>query len=161
MDSSGMQHFVRADNSCISSGHAQSGMLGYGPAGHNSRTFYDRKACIICHFIWHIAPFLAFFSLNDKIITTFILFYFLSLITSPNYFPPYKTITQTKFSIKLMLKNTKFMQNGHLQPIGMEVLQDGLRIQDSDLIFVAVKDPSDIRLFVLSSDGSEKMYFWF
>lgn len=52
-------------------------------------------------------------------------------------------------------------QNGHLQPSGMEVLQNRLRLQHSDLVFVAVKDPSDIRLLVLSSDGSEKMHFWF
>ncbi|KAI8546021.1 hypothetical protein RHMOL_Rhmol07G0083300 [Rhododendron molle] len=52
-------------------------------------------------------------------------------------------------------------QNGHLQPIGMEVLQNRLRLQDSDLVFIAVKDPSDIWLFVLSSYGSEQMYFWF
>ncbi|KAI8532723.1 hypothetical protein RHMOL_Rhmol11G0235600 [Rhododendron molle] len=52
-------------------------------------------------------------------------------------------------------------QNGHLQPIGMEILQNRLRLQDSDLVFVAIKDSSDIRLLVLSSDGYEKMYFWF
>lgn len=28
-----MHHFVGADNSCISWGHAQSGELGYGPLG--------------------------------------------------------------------------------------------------------------------------------
>ncbi|KAF7132190.1 hypothetical protein RHSIM_Rhsim09G0155200 [Rhododendron simsii] len=52
-------------------------------------------------------------------------------------------------------------QNGHLQPIGMEVLQNRLRLQDSDLVFVAIKNPSEIRLLVLSSDRSEKMCFWF
>ncbi|KAG5543081.1 hypothetical protein RHGRI_015983 [Rhododendron griersonianum] len=36
MDSGGMHHFVGADNSCISWGHAQSGELGYGPAGQKS-----------------------------------------------------------------------------------------------------------------------------
>lgn len=36
MDSGGMHHFVGADNSCISWGHAQYGELGYGPAGQKS-----------------------------------------------------------------------------------------------------------------------------
>ncbi|XP_058201477.1 uncharacterized protein LOC131316194 [Rhododendron vialii] len=52
-------------------------------------------------------------------------------------------------------------QNGHLQPIVMEILPNKLRLQDSDMVFVAVKDPSDILLLVLSSNGSEKMYCWF
>lgn len=33
MDSGNMHHFVGADNSCISWGHAQYGELGYGPNG--------------------------------------------------------------------------------------------------------------------------------
>lgn len=36
MDSGGMHHFVGADNSCISWGHAQYGELGYGPTGQKS-----------------------------------------------------------------------------------------------------------------------------
>ncbi|KAJ4840317.1 hypothetical protein Tsubulata_036838 [Turnera subulata] len=36
MDSGGMHHFVGADNSCISWGHAQHGELGYGPNGQKS-----------------------------------------------------------------------------------------------------------------------------
>ncbi|XP_027149003.1 protein RCC2 homolog [Coffea eugenioides] len=36
MDSGGMHHFVGADRSCISWGHAQSGELGYGPEGQKS-----------------------------------------------------------------------------------------------------------------------------
>ncbi|XP_052201624.1 uncharacterized protein LOC127807642 [Diospyros lotus] len=36
MDSGSMHHFVGADNSCISWGHAQSGELGYGPDGQKS-----------------------------------------------------------------------------------------------------------------------------
>ncbi|WCJ35135.1 Regulator of chromosome condensation (RCC1) family protein [Euphorbia peplus] len=36
MDSGSMHHFVGADNSCISWGHAQYGELGYGPAGQKS-----------------------------------------------------------------------------------------------------------------------------
>lgn len=33
MDSGNMHHFVGADSSCISWGHAQYGELGYGPNG--------------------------------------------------------------------------------------------------------------------------------
>jgi len=33
MDSGNMHHFVGADSSCISWGHAQNGELGYGPSG--------------------------------------------------------------------------------------------------------------------------------
>ncbi|KAM5565061.1 protein RCC2 [Rosa sericea] len=36
MDSGGMHHFVGADSSCISWGHAQYGELGYGPNGQKS-----------------------------------------------------------------------------------------------------------------------------
>ncbi|GJV68418.1 protein RCC2 [Tanacetum coccineum] len=36
MDSGSMHHFVGADSSCISWGHAQSGELGYGPHGQKS-----------------------------------------------------------------------------------------------------------------------------
>ncbi|CAM8915943.1 unnamed protein product [Rhodiola kirilowii] len=36
MDSGSMHHFVGADNSCISWGHAQYGELGYGPQGQKS-----------------------------------------------------------------------------------------------------------------------------
>ncbi|CAK9317290.1 unnamed protein product [Citrullus colocynthis] len=36
MDSGNMHHFVGADNSCISWGHAQYGELGYGPMGQKS-----------------------------------------------------------------------------------------------------------------------------
>uniref|UniRef100_A0A2P2LUK6 Protein RCC2 homolog n=4 Tax=Rhizophora mucronata TaxID=61149 RepID=A0A2P2LUK6_RHIMU len=36
MDSGNMHHFVGADNSCISWGHAQYGELGYGPSGQKS-----------------------------------------------------------------------------------------------------------------------------
>ncbi|KAK3004394.1 hypothetical protein RJ639_019231 [Escallonia herrerae] len=36
MDSGSMHHFVGADSSCISWGHAQSGELGYGPNGQKS-----------------------------------------------------------------------------------------------------------------------------
>ncbi|KAL8059195.1 hypothetical protein ABFS82_03G068500 [Erythranthe guttata] len=36
MDSGNMHHFVGADSSCISWGHAQSGELGYGPHGQKS-----------------------------------------------------------------------------------------------------------------------------
>ncbi|CAN8304696.1 unnamed protein product [Cochlearia groenlandica] len=36
MDSGGMHHFVGADSSCISWGHAQYGELGYGPHGQKS-----------------------------------------------------------------------------------------------------------------------------
>ncbi|KAJ9560237.1 hypothetical protein OSB04_005397 [Centaurea solstitialis] len=36
MDSGSMHHFVGADSSCISWGHAQSGELGYGPGGQKS-----------------------------------------------------------------------------------------------------------------------------
>ncbi|CAA3026843.1 Hypothetical predicted protein [Olea europaea subsp. europaea] len=36
MDSGNMHHFVGADSSCISWGHAQSGELGYGPSGQKS-----------------------------------------------------------------------------------------------------------------------------
>ncbi|XP_011028966.1 PREDICTED: protein RCC2 homolog [Populus euphratica] len=36
MDSGNMHHFVGADNSCISWGHAQNGELGYGPSGQKS-----------------------------------------------------------------------------------------------------------------------------
>ncbi|XP_016451521.2 uncharacterized protein LOC107776184 isoform X1 [Nicotiana tabacum] len=36
MDSGHMHHFVGADSSCISWGHAQSGELGYGPTGQKS-----------------------------------------------------------------------------------------------------------------------------
>ncbi|GMI83101.1 PLASTICITY OF ROSETTE TO NITROGEN 1 [Hibiscus trionum] len=36
MDSGNMHHFVGADSSCISWGHAQYGELGYGPAGQKS-----------------------------------------------------------------------------------------------------------------------------
>lgn len=36
MDSGGMHHFVGADSSCISWGHAQNGELGYGPNGQKS-----------------------------------------------------------------------------------------------------------------------------
>lgn len=36
MDSGSMHHFVGADNSCISWGHAQYGELGYGPTGQKS-----------------------------------------------------------------------------------------------------------------------------
>ncbi|KAF3446749.1 hypothetical protein FNV43_RR11929 [Rhamnella rubrinervis] len=36
MDSGNMHHFVGADNSCISWGHAQYGELGYGPTGQKS-----------------------------------------------------------------------------------------------------------------------------
>ncbi|MCI00269.1 protein RCC2-like, partial [Trifolium medium] len=36
MDSGGMHHFVGADSSCISWGHAQNGELGYGPTGQKS-----------------------------------------------------------------------------------------------------------------------------
>ncbi|PON93854.1 Regulator of chromosome condensation [Trema orientale] len=36
MDSGSMHHFVGADNSCISWGHAQYGELGYGPMGQKS-----------------------------------------------------------------------------------------------------------------------------
>ncbi|CAJ1973235.1 unnamed protein product [Sphenostylis stenocarpa] len=36
MDSGNMHHFVGADSSCISWGHAQNGELGYGPAGQKS-----------------------------------------------------------------------------------------------------------------------------
>ncbi|OAY50624.1 protein RCC2 homolog isoform X2 [Manihot esculenta] len=36
MDSGSMHHFVGADNSCISWGHAQYGELGYGPSGQKS-----------------------------------------------------------------------------------------------------------------------------
>lgn len=36
MDSGGMHHFVGADSSCISWGHALSGELGYGPSGQKS-----------------------------------------------------------------------------------------------------------------------------
>lgn len=36
MDSGNMHHFVGADNSCISWGHAQHGELGYGPMGQKS-----------------------------------------------------------------------------------------------------------------------------
>ncbi|XP_022137402.1 protein RCC2 homolog [Momordica charantia] len=36
MDSGNMHHFVGADNSCISWGHAQYGELGYGPLGQKS-----------------------------------------------------------------------------------------------------------------------------
>ncbi|KAJ6412051.1 hypothetical protein OIU84_005175 [Salix udensis] len=36
MDSGNMHHFVGADNSCISWGHAQNGELGYGPNGQKS-----------------------------------------------------------------------------------------------------------------------------
>ncbi|CAA3033743.1 Hypothetical predicted protein [Olea europaea subsp. europaea] len=36
MDSGNMHHFVGADSSCISWGHAQSGELGYGPKGQKS-----------------------------------------------------------------------------------------------------------------------------
>ncbi|XP_070056347.1 uncharacterized protein [Nicotiana tomentosiformis] len=36
MDSGNMHHFVGADSSCISWGHAQSGELGYGPTGQKS-----------------------------------------------------------------------------------------------------------------------------
>ncbi|XP_024027175.1 protein RCC2 homolog [Morus notabilis] len=36
MDSGNMHHFVGADNSCISWGHAQHGELGYGPNGQKS-----------------------------------------------------------------------------------------------------------------------------
>ncbi|KAK4429347.1 protein RCC2 [Sesamum alatum] len=36
MDSGNMHHFVGADSSCISWGHAQSGELGYGPNGQKS-----------------------------------------------------------------------------------------------------------------------------
>ncbi|KAI8016404.1 Protein RCC2 [Camellia lanceoleosa] len=36
MDSGSMHHFVGADSSCISWGHAQSGELGYGPYGQKS-----------------------------------------------------------------------------------------------------------------------------
>ena len=40
MDSGSMHHFVGADSSCISWGHAQYGELGYGPNGQKQ-----------CHFI--------------------------------------------------------------------------------------------------------------
>ncbi|XP_014502177.1 protein RCC2 [Vigna radiata var. radiata] len=36
MDSGNMHHFVGADSSCISWGHAQNGELGYGPSGQKS-----------------------------------------------------------------------------------------------------------------------------
>ncbi|KAJ6731028.1 PROTEIN RCC2 [Salix viminalis] len=36
MDSGNMHHFVGADNSCISWGHAQNEELGYGPSGQKS-----------------------------------------------------------------------------------------------------------------------------
>ncbi|KDO84779.1 hypothetical protein CISIN_1g0092481mg, partial [Citrus sinensis] len=36
MDSGNMHHFVGADSSCISWGHAQYGELGYGPYGQKS-----------------------------------------------------------------------------------------------------------------------------
>ncbi|KAI8531045.1 hypothetical protein RHMOL_Rhmol11G0107400 [Rhododendron molle] len=53
------------------------------------------------------------------------------------------------------------IKNGCFQSIGMEILQNELKLEDSDLIFVAVKDPGNIRLLVLCSNGLEKMYSWF
>jgi alpha-tubulin suppressor-like RCC1 family protein len=38
MDSGSMHHFVGADSSCISWGHAQYGELGYGPNGQKYAT---------------------------------------------------------------------------------------------------------------------------
>lgn len=38
MDSGNMHHFVGADSSCISWGHAQYGELGYGPYGQKYET---------------------------------------------------------------------------------------------------------------------------
>ena len=41
MDSGNMHHFVGADNSCISWGHAQYGELGYGPMGQKYVIYGD------------------------------------------------------------------------------------------------------------------------
>ncbi|KAG5528056.1 hypothetical protein RHGRI_028854 [Rhododendron griersonianum] len=51
------------------------------------------------------------------------------------------------------------LQNGQFQPIGMKVPENTLRIEESDVVFIAVEDPSNIRLLVLGSNGSEKMYY--
>ncbi|KAI8570663.1 hypothetical protein RHMOL_Rhmol01G0053500 [Rhododendron molle] len=45
--------------------------------------------------------------------------------------------------------------------IGMEVLQNQLKLQHADLIFAAVKDPSNIHLLVICSNGLEKIYSCF
>lgn len=43
-------------------------------------------------------------------------------------------------------------QNGRFQPIGIEVLHNALRlIEELDVVFVAIRDPNDIRLMVLDS----------
>ncbi|KAG5536020.1 hypothetical protein RHGRI_023720 [Rhododendron griersonianum] len=34
-------------------------------------------------------------------------------------------------------------QNGQFQPIGMVVLENTLRLEESDVVFVAVRDPSN------------------
>ncbi|KAI8527979.1 hypothetical protein RHMOL_Rhmol12G0116700 [Rhododendron molle] len=65
----------------------------------------------------------------------------------------HQTIAEIVFSMNNFEWNVP-RQNGRLQPIG---IQNRLRLQDSDLVFVAVKDPSDIRLLVLSSYGYDRM----
>ncbi|XP_058228378.1 uncharacterized protein LOC131336518 isoform X2 [Rhododendron vialii] len=54
------------------------------------------------------------------------------------------------------------VSQGSLQPIGLEILQIMLNLQDSNLMLVAVlRHPDDVRLLVLYSNGFEKMYSWF
>lgn len=50
MDSGSMHHFVGADNSCISWGHAQYGELGYGPSGQKYVNFMWPNTCTLVLF---------------------------------------------------------------------------------------------------------------
>ncbi|KAF7129147.1 hypothetical protein RHSIM_Rhsim10G0197800 [Rhododendron simsii] len=67
---------------------------------------------------------------------------------------------QTIDAIAFRMKNFDWKvlkKSGCFQSIGMEVLQNQLKLQDSDLIFVAIKDPCNIRLLILCSNGLEKI----
>lgn len=64
-----MHHFVGADNSCISWGHAQNGELGYGPSGqkyvfytYNNSFISLRLLSFIFSFYFYVSAFQVFSS---------------------------------------------------------------------------------------------------
>ncbi|KAI8570659.1 hypothetical protein RHMOL_Rhmol01G0053100 [Rhododendron molle] len=64
-------------------------------------------------------------------------------------------------SSKNLFLSRQRTQETDQKAIGMEVLQNQLKLQHADLIFAAVKDPSNIHLLVICSNGLEKIYSCF
>ncbi|KAI8570657.1 hypothetical protein RHMOL_Rhmol01G0052900 [Rhododendron molle] len=64
-------------------------------------------------------------------------------------------------SSKNLFLSRQQTQETDQKAIGMEVLQNQLKLQHADLIFAAVKDPSNIHLLVICSNGLEKIYSCF